>query len=154
MIYQSCVPHGLRLLPILLVLAAASASATYKCNDRGNVTYTDVACANGHQLPSTDLRDVKALQVDRLAASERAEADKSDLKRLVDERQRNERTEALQRQRSAAAVNKRLHICAKLGLRKKWLEEDVGTASKRSARKVRTKLHRIGEQYALECAPI
>ena len=135
----------------MLALLSTGASATFKCIDQGHVTYTDVACASGRLLPSDDLRDTGVLRADSLAAEQRAEADKNRLKLLLDERQKVERSEALQALKTSAATNKRRHLCTALSLRKKWLEEDVTSASKRSARKVKTRLTRIKEQLSLEC---
>ena len=139
-------------LPILLTLLLPSAHATYKCSERGHLIYTDVPCPAGQLLPSTDLRDEAARRNDFVAATQRAEAEKNRLKQLVDERQRSERIETLQARKVNATVSKQRRLCTALGLKKKWLEEDVSTASKRGVRKTRTRLQRIHEQYALECA--
>jgi hypothetical protein len=134
-----------------VAFASTPARPSFKCEAYGKVTYSDVACSGGHQLVSTDTREPAVMSADTVAANQRAGAERAQLKDLETSRHRQERVDELQNRRARSVALSQHHKCLGLALRKKWLEEDVISASARSSRKAKKKSHRLAERYALEC---
>lgn len=133
----------------LLVLGGAHGAvlAVNKCEIDGKISYSDAPCLNGksHKLaepsPPSDAEGAKRqLAQDKLA-----------LTRLEKQRYRQEAKDARaqnQAARRGAATQKK---CARLTLRKKWIDEDVAQTAGKAGAKARTKAKRFNEKYTLEC---
>ena len=137
----------------LLLIALQPSYATFKCTETGGrIIYTDVACFGGRQLPVTDLREPATLQADRIAAVQRAAGEKAQLDGFQALRWKSERANERQRQRTASTTFVNRKKCAGLALRKKWLQEDVIVASRKTSARKKQKFSRLTEKFTLECS--
>ncbi|MGH8808352.1 MAG: DUF4124 domain-containing protein, partial [Noviherbaspirillum sp.] len=108
----------------LILCASAPAFAIYKCEAGGKVTYSDTPCAGGKVLDIDNAAPADAAQAGKLAAQ-----DKNTLKRLEDERRKQEAQEEKAQQRAARADAARRQKCASLERRQWWADEYVAYAT-------------------------
>jgi hypothetical protein len=146
---SSLIPRGM--VAVLMLAASMSVHAAFRCDDNGKVSYSDVACAGGATVPTTDLRAPATIKAEQDDALRRAAADKVRLQRLEADRSKAERTERKERLHASAVASAQRRKCETLAQRRKWADDDVATASSRNAEKTRRKARRIAEQYTLDC---
>jgi hypothetical protein len=135
------------LLLSLLAAFALPASAAFKCEANGKITYSDLPCPNAKIVklddPVAPEEAGKALQ--------RAARDQKKLQGLVYERHRQDAIADNEQRRLARLAGTKHKKCASLAQRKKWADEDVATATGRAMAKLKRKAHRAAEKMALEC---
>jgi hypothetical protein len=142
-------------LPLLLPLLLCSlpAWAVYKCDNDGQVTYSDAACANGKTVAIDDARGVKspapvAAAKDKAAQQRLDKSRAAEDKRVSRQRDKQEREEA----RTRLVAEKLKRKCAQLAQRKAWAEDDLRNAPVKTMEKARRKSQRAAENYRAECA--
>ena len=130
-----------------LLLCSAAAHATYKCNDHGNVSYSELPCTNGQQqiVPATPATP------DSRRADQQLLQQKADLQRLQKQRHQREAVEHTEQQRLARARVAQQKKCKTFAQRQKWAEEDARAAAGKKVESARHKARRAAEKYALEC---
>ncbi|MDB5764203.1 MAG: hypothetical protein JWQ21_3198 [Herminiimonas sp.] len=144
------------LLLSLLISFSAPALAIYKCESNGKITYSDEPCRGGKVL-DVDPASGKTAASDAADAADAADAgkqitrEKSEVKRLENERHKREAKDE-QAQQKAARISAAKHKkCVSLAMRKKWGEEDAAAASGKSAEKAKRNARRKAEKYETEC---
>ena len=144
---------GCRVLTGIALLAAcgmAGATGTYRCDDAGRVTYSDLPCPSGRQTRIAGTARAPSAE-DRAAAIDRARADQAQLATI--ERRRDQ--ERRQEQRAAALAARRgerqKDACPKLALRAKRAHEDVEAAGPRDQPVKRVRARRADEDYMALC---
>jgi hypothetical protein len=133
------------ILPLFFLLSTP-AFAVYKCEANGKITYSDMPC-NGEKM-----FDISHSTTDNSAnAKQQLAQEKKLLTQLEKERHKREAQEAREQQRAAKVYASKQKNCAQLARRKKWADEDVASATGKSAEKVKRKARRLSEQYDAEC---
>ncbi len=142
-----------------LLLLCTGASAAYRCERQGKVTYSDQRCDTDH---GTIVREVAPPS----AASQRNSSDRmnddgsdnaqskrerSEVARLQALREQRERQDQQIRDLAARGAAARERKCKALALQVKWREEDLREAVLDKAVKARTRLRRANEKYQAEC---
>ena len=130
-----------------LLLFSASATAVYKCEAAGGVTYGSTPCTNGK---STDLGAVP-IPDSAASAKDRAKREKKDVARLEAHRHKAETEEEKAEKQNEKAADTKEKKCRLLELRKKWREEDAQNASGKNKQKAQRNARRAAESYELEC---
>ncbi len=142
--------HGAVFAAIFLSLSCftSPASAIYKCEQDGVVTYTDIPC-DGQQLSVT------------MPQKSRATEEKTDEKSLAREKKEVAKLQAIREQRerqdkqirdlSARGAAARERKCKSLALQLKWREEDLRDAPLGSQDKARKMARRAAEKYRNDC---
>ncbi|MFC3108023.1 DUF4124 domain-containing protein [Undibacterium arcticum] len=138
------------LLLSLLAAFAIPASAAYKCEANGKITYSDLPCPNARVVKLDD----PVAPEEASSAERRAARDKTELQGLAYERHKQEAIADKEQRRLARLSGTRQKRCASLTQRKKWADEDLVTASGRAMAKSKRKAHRAAEKLALECGNI
>jgi hypothetical protein len=139
------------LLLSLLVSISAPALAIYKCESNGKVTYSDEACRGGKVIELPEPTGKTLLSSDAASARRQVAHEKSEVKRLENERHKREAAEDKQQQRVARLHAVKQKKCASLAMRQKWSEEDAAAAIGKSAGKAKRRARRKAEQYENEC---
>ena len=143
-------PGALAVLSCVLALALASvcapAFAIYKCEADGAIFYSDEPCPAGKKLrvPGVPAGEAEA-------ARQRTEQEKLMVRRMENERAKEEAREEKERQRAAHAAEAKRKKCSALGRRMRWAEEDAAAAVGRNRDKARLKARRVAEVYQEEC---
>lgn len=138
-----------RYLFLLLLSIANPASAIYKCDTQGKITYSDSPCSNSLQTQLSPVHAVSREDIDK--ANRLREQEEKKLKSLESARKKieaNNQKAEQKRRREHASLQKK---CAALALRVKWSEEDAVTATGKSAFKIRRAAQRHNEKYEAEC---
>lgn len=141
-------------IAIFFLCASLPAKAVYRCEQNGTVSYADRSCAGGKSINiAEDVRDAvspgdAAAARKRLQQQKRAAAEIDRGKAKESEKERKARQLAA---RKAAAKEK---TCQPLALRKKWAEEDVANADKKTSDAARRKARRAAERYNLSCSSV
>lgn len=140
----------MRFLPLLAacLLTNALADPVYKCTQDGRTSYSDRPCAHGRsvELPSAGIRPEGAESVATQDARTLVELEKLRIAREK-EQERIDRADA--RQARAAATHRKQ--CARLNLRKRWAQEDVGRLTGRAKVAAQRRAKRATEALAVEC---
>jgi hypothetical protein len=141
----------MRFLPLLAacLLTNALADPVYKCTHDGKTGYADRPCAQGKSVelpPVTGIRPEGAESVSTRDARTLLELEKLRIAREK-EQERIDRADA--RQSRAAATHRKQ--CARLGLRKRWADEDVGRLAGRAKVAAQRRAKRATEALAVEC---
>ncbi len=139
------------LLLSLLVSISSPALAIYKCESNGKVTYSDEPCRGGKVIELREPAGKTPLPPDAADARRQIAREKSEVKRLENERHKREAAEDKQQQKIARVYAARQKKCSLQALRKKWSEEDAATATGNSAEKAKRIARRKAEQYEKEC---
>jgi hypothetical protein len=142
--------HKILMLSFLASLSAP-ASAIYKCESNGQITYSDEPCSNGKSVKLTEPSGNAPLPADKAKARQQATREKNELKRLENQRQQLEAQEDKERQKLARADAIKRKKCENLALQQKWAEEDAAAASGKSADKARRIARRKAEKFQMEC---
>ncbi len=142
-----------------LLLFCTGASAAYRCERQGKVTYTDQRCDSDNGTierevasqtkPSTSQASTRTSDDDRDNAQSRRE--RSEVARLQALREQRERQDQQIRDLAARGAAARERKCKALALQVKWREEDLREAVLDKAVKARTRLRRATEKYQAEC---
>jgi hypothetical protein len=144
--------HGGAGLAALMVCGAAQATS-YRCDDGGRITYSNLPCTSGRQTELAD-RDGAPSAADRAAAEARHRANQAQLdanaRALEREGRQNEKAAALASRRNAAH-GKEAAACAKLALRAKRAREDYDTAGPRDQPAKRVRMRRAEDDYTSAC---
>ena len=124
------------------------ASAIYKCEQAGVITYTDIPC-DGQELSVT------------VPQKSRSAEEKPDEKSLAREKKEVEKLQAIREQRerqdkqihdlSARGAAARERKCKSLALQLKWREEDLRDAPLNTQTKARKLARRAAEKYRTDC---
>jgi hypothetical protein len=129
------------------------ASALYKCESGGKVTYSNEACKEGKST-ALDNADSAVQGKESEKAAKRLAQDKARLRQIEAERAKREAVEDKENARIAKARAAQDRKCRTLAMKKKWLEEDAARSQGKSAEAAKRKATRQAEQYALECGGI
>jgi len=130
----------------LLMIFATPSFAVFKCEQHGNISYSDRACPGGVAL---DLAPIPA--ADATEANRQARDTQRSLERLEKARRQREAKEEKERQRAAKLAGARQKKCATLARRQKWADEDAASATGKAAESARRKAQRKAEEYQDEC---
>jgi hypothetical protein len=125
---------------------AAPASAVFKCDSGGKVSYSDLPCEGGKVL---DVNTTPATDAD--AAARQTAQEKSKLKSLERERHKREAVEAREQQKASKERAARHKKCAAYARRQKWAHEDAARATGLANERAKRKEQRITEEYEAEC---
>jgi len=139
----------LLLLPLLAAFAIP-ASAAYKCEANGKITYSDLPCPNAKLVKLDD----PVAPEEASSAQRRAAQDKTELQGLAYERHKQEAIADKEQRRLARLTSTKQKRCTSLMQRKKWADEDLAAASGRTMAASKRKAHRAAEKLALECGNI
>lgn len=139
---RSLAPPALFLWMALGVTAPAS--AVYKCESAGKVSYNDLPCDGG-----------KALDLNTAPAADSAGAahvqEKRKLKALERERHRREAAEERDLKKASKESAARHRKCETYARRQKWANEDVAKSTGIANEKAKRKAQRITEEYEAKC---
>lgn len=127
-----------------LSCVALPAAAIYKCEQAGDVTYTDIPC-DGQQLPVA-VPDKPHETDDKSLAREKREVAK--LQAIREQRERQDKQIRDLSTRGAAARERK---CKSLALQLKWREEDLRDAPMGAQDKARKMARRATEKYRNDC---
>lgn len=138
-------PALLACLPVLLVFFSLPASAVYKCEQSGRLTYSDVPCGGQQkEMPSS------------ASATSNHETEMSraqnELRRLQNSREQKERQDQQFRNLALRGQVARQKKCRALALQSKWKQEDAHLAPLASQTKTRRLARRAEEKYQSECS--
>ncbi len=142
----------MRFLPLLAacLLTNALADPVYKCTQDGKTSYSDRPCAKGKsaELPPmpVGIRPEGAESVTTRDARTLLELEKL---RIAREKEQERIDKADARQARLAATHRKQ--CARLNLRKRWAEEDVGRLRGRAKVAAQRRAKRATEALAVEC---
>jgi hypothetical protein len=133
---------------LFLSFFTSPASAIYKCEQAGVITYTDIPC-DGQELSVT------------VPQNSRSAEEKPDEKSLAREKKEVEKLQAVREQRerqdkqihdlSARGAAARERKCKSLALQLKWREEDLRDAPLNTQTKARKLARRAAEKYRTDC---
>ncbi len=129
-----------------LLAVAAPASAVFKCDSAGKVSYSDLPCDGGKALDLNTAPATNGGDTPRQAAQE-----KSKLKALERERHRRESAEARELKKASKESAARQKKCAAYARRQKWAHEDAARATGLANERAKRKEQRITEAYEAEC---
>lgn len=124
------------------------ASAIYKCEQAGVITYTDIPC-DGQELSVTvpqKSRSAEEKPDERSLAREKKEVEK--LQAVREQRERQDKQIHDLSARGAAARERK---CKSLALQLKWREEDLRDAPLNTQTKARKLARRAAEKYRTDC---
>ena len=132
-------------LPALLVFFCLPASAVYKCEQSGRLTYSDVPCGGQQkEMPSsasaTSNHDAEMTRT------------QNELRRLQNSREQKERQDQQFRNLALRGQVARQKKCRALALQSKWKQEDAHLAPLTSQTKTRRIARRAEEKYQSECS--
>ena len=127
-----------------LMCTTPPASAIYKCEQGGVVTYTDMPC-DGQQL-SVTVPEKREETEDKSLAREKKEVAK--LQAIREQRERQDKQIRDLAARGSAARERK---CKSLALQLKWREEDLRDAPLHSQIKARKMARRAAEKYRNDC---
>ena len=131
-------------------IACGIAGATsYRCEEAGRVTYSDLPCASGRQTPLVGGSSQPTAE-DRAAAADRQRSDAAALAQLTRERREDERAAALAARRGDDRHDS-MRSCAKLATAARRAHDDFDVAGPRQQPKARLRVQRADEDYAALC---
>ncbi len=147
-------------LPVVLLLLATAqpASAVYRCDGDGKISYADLPCPGAAPVridappplsPSSPPTSRPASQTTATPDSHQRQA--VELARLQQLRELRERQDQRLRDLAARGAAARDKKCRSLQLQMRWREEDVRDASLRHEAQARKRLRRTEERYRDEC---
>jgi hypothetical protein len=139
------------LMLAFLVSLSTPALAIYKCESDGKISYSDSPCVNGKSVRFEEPPHSAPLPPDAANARQQATRDKNELKRLENERERQEAQEDKERRKLVQADAAKRKKCSELALQQKWAEEDASAASGKSAEKAKRNARRKAEKLQMEC---
>lgn len=135
-----------RLLSFLLLCACAGpATAVYKCDQAGTVTYSDAPC------PGADKLKLEGGAKPAADADKQLEQDKKELRQLQRSRRQREARIDKEEQRAARAASVIQRRCTRLARELRWAEQDAAAAAGKRAARARQKAQRAAETYAETC---
>lgn len=140
-----------RLVALALFLTYSNSSlAIYKCEENGKTIYSDERCANGRatQIDTTNSRISDSAADEALARGRR---EKDVVKRLEENRRKEEVLEEKARQKRIRADEALRKKCQTMALKVQWSEEDAAAATGKSAEKSKKTARRNREKYEMEC---
>jgi hypothetical protein len=126
----------------------SSASAIYKCEQAGVVTYTDIPC-DGQQLSVTVPK--KSHDREEKTDEKSLAREKKEVARLQAIREQRERQDKQIHDLSARGAAARERKCKSLALQLKWREEDLRDAPLNTQTKARKMARRAAEKYRTDC---
>lgn len=135
----------------LLMAVSMPATAVYKCESQGHVTYADVPCgATQTALPPVPL------PADSAAARQQAASERRQLAAIEKSQQAERVTSERERRRHKPDKAELAHKkkCTLLGLEQKWTAEDAASASHTVSEKtqgLKKAARRKAERYEAEC---
>ncbi|CAM8645730.1 Domain of unknown function DUF4124 [Oxalobacteraceae bacterium] len=124
------------------------ASAIYKCEQAGVVTYTDIPC-DGQQLSVTVPQ--KSHDTEEKTDEKSLAREKKEVARLQAIREQRERQDKQIHDLSARGAAARERKCKSLALQLKWREEDLRDAPLNTQTKARKMARRAAEKYRTDC---
>ena len=124
------------------------ASAIYKCEQAGVVTYTDIPC-DGQQLSVTAPQ--KSHDTEEKTDEKSLAREKKEVARLQAIREQRERQDKQIHDLSARGAAARERKCKSLALQLKWREEDLRDAPLNTQTKARKMARRAAEKYRTDC---
>ena len=131
---------------LLVLMNPAFAQPVYKCTVDGKAAYGDQPCTAG---PTVEL-DVPAAPADPHGAHE-LQRQKAMLASLQKQRYAREARAARARARGARAAAAQQRRCARMGLKQRWMDEDINKAMSEQRESARAKAHRHRQSMAIEC---
>lgn len=145
-------PARLPLLALSLLLCTMPAWAVYKCDNAGQIIYSDAACANGKTVAIDDTRGVKS-STPTATAKDKATQQRLDKNRAIEEKRLSQQRTKQEREdaRARLVTEKQKRKCSQLAQRKAWAEEDLRNAPVKTMEKARRKSQRAAENYRAEC---
>jgi hypothetical protein len=141
----------MRFLPLLTacLLTNALADPVYKCTHDGKTGYSDRPCVQGKSVtlpPAVGIRPEGAESVATQDARTLVELEKL---RIAREKEQERSARADARQARTAATHRKQ--CARLNLRRRWADEDVGRLTGRAKAAAQRRAKRATEALAVEC---
>ena len=135
------------LLAALLYILNQSAFAIYRCEQQGQITYTDLPCSGTELNISTARNSAPEHEKD----TDKLAKEKSEVARLQKLREQREHQDQQIHDLAVRGAALREKKCRSLALKLKWRQEDVREAPLHSQQKARTKERRAAETYQNEC---
>lgn len=132
-------------LPALLVFHSLPASAVYKCEQSGKLTYSDVPCGGMQKEMSAPTTATSNHEAEMIRAQ-------NELRRLQNSREQKERQDQQFRNLALRGQVARQKKCRALALQSKWKQEDAHLAPLASQTKTRRIARRAEEKYQSECS--
>ena len=133
---------------LFLSFFTSPASAIYKCEQAGVVTYTDIPC-DGQQLSVTVPQ--KSHDTEEKTDEKSLAREKKEVARLQAIREQRERQDKQIHDLSARGAAARERKCKSLALQLKWREEDLRDAPLNTQTKARKLARRAAEKYRTDC---
>lgn len=134
------------LCALLGMMAAGPASAIFKCEMGGKVSYSDTACDGGKVIDFGTPSPGEAISASRQSAE-----DKDKLKTLERERHRREAVEERELRKASRESATRHKKCASHARRQKLANENVAKSTGATNEKAKLKARRVTEAYEAEC---
>jgi hypothetical protein len=134
------------LCALLGMVAAAPASAIFKCDVGGKVSYSDTACDGGKVIDIGSGRSGDAISAERQATQE-----KDKLKTLERERHRREAADERDLRKASRESAKRNKKCDTHIRRQKQANENIAKSTGAANEKAKLKAQRVTEAYEAEC---
>lgn len=141
------------LLSFVLLLVALPAFAIYKCESGGNISYSDLPCADTSSNSRSRRIIIPPAPSDTHAAQEKLVQDKRRLQALETQRSKEEASAAKERQNIAKEQERKKKRCATLEQRTRWAKEDAASANVKRMARAQRKAQRAAEKQQLECGP-
>jgi hypothetical protein len=138
-------PALLACLSALFFIFPLPASALYKCEQQGHLTYSDSPCS-GKQI---DIAVPATPSSNHAAEMTRAQ---SELRRLQNSREQKERQDQQYRNLALRGQVARQKKCRALALQSKWKQEDANLAPLSAQTRSRRIARRAEEKYQSECS--
>lgn len=131
--------------PALLVFHSLPASAVYKCEQTGRLTYSDVPCGGQQKEMQSSASATSNHEAEMIRAQ-------NELRRLQNSREQKERQDQQFRNLALRGQVARQKKCRALALQSKWKQEDAHLAPLASQTKTRRIARRAEEKYQSECS--
>ena len=140
-----------------------TATAAYRCEQHGQITYTDHPCERADGITEREISAPRhrpappraGRNADRAGANDQADVnasrERAEVARLQGLREQRERQDRQIRDLASRGAAARERKCRSLALQMKWREEDLREAPLDKAPKARTRLRRTAEKYQAEC---
>ena len=132
-----------------LSVSGVADATSYRCEDAGHVTYSDLPCGSGKQTEVVDRATAPSAE-DRAAAAARQRADAAKLGELTRERKQDERAAALAARRGNDRGNS-MRSCARLAKDARRAHDDYDVANPAQRPKARIRMQRADEDFAALC---
>jgi hypothetical protein len=141
----------MRFLPLLAacLLTNALADPVYKCTHDGKTGYSDRPCAQGKSVALPPAMGIRPEGAETVATQDARTLVELEKLRIAREKEQERIVRADARQARTAATHRKQ--CARLNLRRRWAEEDVGRLTGRAKAAAQRRAKRATEALAVEC---